>query len=77
MLLLKFEHDVLEEQFVEIVASELRVAVAGEDFDNAFLGLIQAREEAQCRRFTAAVAADQEDRLPCPHREIQRPDVEA
>ena len=29
----------LEQQIVEVVAAELGVAVAGEDFDDAFLGL--------------------------------------
>ena len=36
---LEFQDDVLEEQLVEVVAAELGVAVAGEDFDDAFLGL--------------------------------------
>ena len=39
MLGLEFQDDVLEEKLVEVIAAELGVAVAGEDFDDAFLCL--------------------------------------
>src|SRR4029077_13543241 len=39
VLILEFFDDVLKEQLVEVVAAQLGVAVARQDFNNAFLGL--------------------------------------